>query len=713
MEIEKVGKVTLDFSCYGGSDLYSDGDVEDKLLSLAKECKKTTGQQIVERELVWPVLYHFSPIRENIVRFLPIKEQADVLEIGSGCGAITGILSKMAGSVTCIDLSKKRSLVNAYRHEEEENITIYVGNFMDVEQALPKLYDVITLIGVFEYGQGYIGGKTPYHDFLKIIKRHLKPDGQIWLAIENKFGMKYWAGCSEDHYGTYFSGIEDYPETGTARTFSRDALLKIAKECGLRANMVYYPYPDYKLPSELFSDEYLPEPGQLKQNQRNFDRDRMLMFDEGKAFDMVIREGKFPEYSNSFLFVLEQEEQHKMEKVIYAKLSNDRDEKFHIQTLIFEENGTKKVVKKPDSAAAVSHVAAFEKYYGQLSAQYEGSCFEMNRCHMEQGAAVFEYIDGKSLEETADGYLTGGEKERAAGLLLDVAEKLHGADSIPFENGSRFAEVFGNIDTSAIEGKPCGACADVDLILPNILVCGSRWVIIDYEWTFDFPIPTSFIVYRLLRYYIKSTALRQQLDLEELCEKAGIEPKELGCYERMEEAFQNYIDGSHISLRELYDTMGKRVVDARDCCRRELLSMQVFYDRGAGCSEKDSYRIPSTHSEAEFDLAVPIPPGVKMVRLDPMDEAGIVMIHVLRFKNKEKAVKYNTNGRKLFDQVLVFEKEDPMLLIPCEGEKELQVRLRVEKMSTETLRILAAMEAKKASAQNEKGLFGKKRSLRK
>lgn len=307
MDMEKVGKVTLDLSCYGGSDLYSDGAVEDKLLAIAKKYGEEAGQQAVEQELDWPVLYHFSPQRENIVRFLPMKEQADVLEIGSGCGAITGILAKHAGSVTCIDLSKKRSLINAYRHQEQEHITIHVGNFTDVEKTLPKQYDVITLIGVFEYGQGYIGGETPYHDFLKIIKKHLKPDGQIWLAIENKFGMKYWAGCTEDHYGTYFSGIEDYPENGTARTFSRDALLRIAKECGLRAGMIYYPYPDYKLPAEVFSDGHLPKPGQLKQNLRNFDRDRMLLFDEGKAFDMVIREGKFPEYSNSFLFVLEQE----------------------------------------------------------------------------------------------------------------------------------------------------------------------------------------------------------------------------------------------------------------------------------------------------------------------------------------------------------------------------------------------------------------------
>jgi hypothetical protein len=197
-------------------------------------------------------------------------------------------------------------MINAYRNKDEENITIHVGNFMDVEKQLTDRYDHITLIGVFEYGQGYIGGETPYHDFLAIVKKHLKPGGKIWIAIENKFGLKYWAGCREDHYGTFFEGIEDYPSKGVARTFSKKALEQIAKDCGFTKMTMYYPYPDYKFPVELFSDKCLPKPGQLTLNDRNFDRNRLRLFEEEKAFDMVIREGAFPEYANSFLLVLEE-----------------------------------------------------------------------------------------------------------------------------------------------------------------------------------------------------------------------------------------------------------------------------------------------------------------------------------------------------------------------------------------------------------------------
>ena len=230
---ETIGKITLDLSKYPGEDFYCDGAVEDEILKIVKKYAQVEYAGIIEERKSWPVLYHLSPLRENIVDFIPMKKTDKVLEVGSGCGAITGALARKVGSVTCVDLSKKRSMINAYRHSECENVTIHVGNFKDIEPDLPCDYDYICLIGVFEYGQGYIGGETPYEDFLNILKRHLAPGGRMVIAIENKYGLKYFAGCKEDHLGTYFSGIEDYAAGGGVRTFSKSGLEKIFQTCGV------------------------------------------------------------------------------------------------------------------------------------------------------------------------------------------------------------------------------------------------------------------------------------------------------------------------------------------------------------------------------------------------------------------------------------------------------------------------------------------------
>ena len=231
-----------------------------------------------------------------------------MLEIGSGCGPITGILAKKAQSVTCNDLSKMRSTINAYRNRDCDNVKIMVGNFQDVESSLTEKYDYITLIGVFEYSQGYIGTEQPYVEMLRRITRHLAPGGKLVIAIENRLGLKYWAGCTEDHVGRYFEGLENYPETKGVRTFSRKELSHIIAQAGDFKTTFYYPYPDYKFPLVIYSDKRLPKKGELKDDFCNFDRARMHLFDEGKVYDSLTDAALFQEFSNSFLVLVERKD---------------------------------------------------------------------------------------------------------------------------------------------------------------------------------------------------------------------------------------------------------------------------------------------------------------------------------------------------------------------------------------------------------------------
>ncbi|MFT8350521.1 SAM-dependent methyltransferase [Clostridium saccharoperbutylacetonicum] len=302
---EKIGNVILNYTHYSGVDLYSDGDVEDELLEIVQNYKEEDFNRIIAERKKWALIYHLSHIRTNIIEWLPINKEETVLEIGSGCGAITGTLANKAKKVTCIELSKKRSLVNAYRNVEKDNIEILLGNFEDIEKNIDEKYDFITLIGVFEYGELYISSEKPYETFFKTIYKHLNENGKVIVAIENKLGLKYWAGCQEDHVGRYFEGIEGYTDTHGVKTFSKKELEEIIQNSGFKNYKFYYPYPDYKLPTNIFSDSYLPKEGELNNNMRNFDKERIIMFDETKVYNMIIKEGLFPIYSNSYLVTLE------------------------------------------------------------------------------------------------------------------------------------------------------------------------------------------------------------------------------------------------------------------------------------------------------------------------------------------------------------------------------------------------------------------------
>lgn len=300
---ESIGNVILNYDYYTGNDEYSDGIAEDELLEIVKEHDPKEFNDIINKKCKWPILYHLSKERENILEWYPFHKDDKILEIGSGCGAITGMLARKSEHVTCIELSKKRSLINAYRNKTEK-FEIIVGNFQDIEPKLEDKFDVITLIGVLEYAGYYIESDSPYVKFLELMKKHLKPNGKIIIAIENKFGLKYWAGCKEDHVSSYYEGIEGYPNTKSIKTFSKNGLEKLITKAQLKVDDFYYPYPDYKLPVKIYSDEYLPKSGELTNNIRNFDNNRIVSFDEAKAFDNIIKESLFPLFSNSYLVVI-------------------------------------------------------------------------------------------------------------------------------------------------------------------------------------------------------------------------------------------------------------------------------------------------------------------------------------------------------------------------------------------------------------------------
>lgn len=291
---KKDSKLNLSF--YTGEDRYSDGDVEDVIYSIVQENKEY--QNILESNDSWPIFYHLTPMRRNLLEWFDFDSNANLLEIGAGCGALTGLFCERVREVTAVELSKKRAEITEKRHEEHNNLEIIVGDIKQIK--FDRCFDYVTLIGVMEYAGVYSQDSTPHLNMLNMLRKYLKPGGTLIIAIENKFGMKYWAGSPEDHTGRYFESIENYPGNGGIYTFSKVELEAVLNESGFSDLKFFYPMPDYKIPSNIYSDQYLPRIGELRESP-NFDRDRLVLFDERLAFNNIIRNEMFPFFSNSYL----------------------------------------------------------------------------------------------------------------------------------------------------------------------------------------------------------------------------------------------------------------------------------------------------------------------------------------------------------------------------------------------------------------------------
>ena len=290
-------KINLDF--YTGTDYYSDGDIEDELLEIVKN--HDDYSEILAKDNRWPILYHLSPIRQNIINWYPFKENATCLEIGGGCGAITGALCDSLNEVKVVELSKRRATINYERHKNYDNLEIIIANLNDIK--FNQKFDYITLNGVLEYAGSFTKTEQPYQDFLKQVKKYLKPDGKLIIAIENRYGLKYFAGSKEDHTAKVFDGITGYVNNDTVRTFGKKELEELLQESGYPIQEFYYPHPDYKMPLEIYSSSWLPSSASLLSPAPNFDYEKYELFDETKAFQGIIDNGKYEFFANSFLVI--------------------------------------------------------------------------------------------------------------------------------------------------------------------------------------------------------------------------------------------------------------------------------------------------------------------------------------------------------------------------------------------------------------------------
>ena len=72
----------LDLTYYSGQDLYSDGDIEDELLQIVKN--NDNYEEILKNDDRWPILYHLSDVRKNLLGWYDFGKSSHVLEIGAG-----------------------------------------------------------------------------------------------------------------------------------------------------------------------------------------------------------------------------------------------------------------------------------------------------------------------------------------------------------------------------------------------------------------------------------------------------------------------------------------------------------------------------------------------------------------------------------------------------------------------------------------------------
>lgn len=251
-----------------------------------------------------------------------------------------------------------------------------------------------------------------------------------------------------------------------------------------------------------------------------------------------------------------------MEKIIYTKYSNQRNPEFCIRTDIVQTDNGRVVRKYPTEGASKQHVMNMVDSYSTFATLFAKSKFKANKLTPGKDYVEFEYLECETLEELLDSYLRNKQFDKFEELMRDYAKRVREVyDKEAFTSSEKFVNVFGEREFAP--ALRASSMVDIDLVFSNILCNEETWVVIDYEWTFDFLIPVDYILWRSCMYYLNGAELRSKIYvIEDLCGFMNVDMANAKTFEDMENYFQSeYCYKDVKALVHLYPKMGQPIND--------------------------------------------------------------------------------------------------------------------------------------------------------
>lgn len=243
-----------------------------------------------------------------------------------------------------------------------------------------------------------------------------------------------------------------------------------------------------------------------------------------------------------------------MKKTNYVKYNKTRREEFQIRTSIVEENGCLFVEKTALTEKGIPHIKSMEENCRRLTKQNKRLKVVEARITPDGWTARFDFLKGETLsavlgKEMKDGKLSISQVEEGISMVFDVLDEF----LVPFNVTPDFEEVFGSLEYApeSVLKDWAFQTANIDCLFENIMLTDDGPYCLDYEWVFSFPVPVTFVKFRMLYYlYEQYKSIITNMALEEFMGELGIDEERFYVYQEMEQNFQDYVHGEnqHIYL---------------------------------------------------------------------------------------------------------------------------------------------------------------------
>lgn len=375
-----------------------------------------------------------------------------------------------------------------------------------------------------------------------------------------------------------------------------------------------------------------------------------------------------------------------MKNIVYVKYSNERSDKFKIRTCIVKDGDRLVVEKAPLTESSREHIANIYNAYLSLSENNLSGAVAINKCTINGEIAQLEYIKGNTLEERLDALLDSKDTE---GLLNEVSSYFNEVFNVKgktqFVQTKEFVQVFGDLRGEC--EYEAVSLSNIDVVFNNVIVT-DVYNIIDYEWTFNFPVPIKYIMYRVIFTYIIGHSKRRILLEKGIYERFNITDEEITAFDNMEINFQRYVLKDSFSTKSFYHDIKPEkyyVVDQAYVAERDrgYYAVDVFFNKGEGILPESIVKHYDINKTDGTSLEIQVPEDVVEVRIDPASLSCIVEDLVVKDKNDNLLSPFS-NGFDLGEGTIVFKDNDPNMYVTTKGIDFIKVSYRLRAISVET-----------------------------
>ena len=256
---------------------------------------------------------HFSPMRANYLRAFDWSQAKCVLEIGCGSGSLVQFLAGQDLQVDAIEPNRQLAQLAQLRTRKFTQVRIFSDAFGQLDFAAQK-YDVIILNGVIDSVLNLsITNSKDYADCIRQLLQKcaalLNTNGQILLAADNRQGLKYVYGATDERVQKSYYGFNGYKQHHVKQSLNLSEWRSLINDLEFAKVQEYYLFPDYRLTSVILGKDY------CQQNQfafqhlegissKDYFQYQALGVNEILLYQAANGHGHLGDFANSCLFVL-------------------------------------------------------------------------------------------------------------------------------------------------------------------------------------------------------------------------------------------------------------------------------------------------------------------------------------------------------------------------------------------------------------------------